>query len=180
MNNDEPNRPQVRGAPLRTFRRHEYDRMESILDWGRDRSAGRRLARSAREKEGEAVPGNKLIRFAIALVWLYQGLWCKVLGGVPRHEAVIAAVPLIGSASRHIALIVLGLLECGIGLWVLSGRRMRQAASVQTVLLVTMNAGGLFWAAQLIPDPAGMVVQNFAFLLLIWIATEDRQHAVPA
>ena len=127
----------------------------------------------------EWTPGNKLIRLAIALVWLYQGFWCKVLGGVPRHEAVIAAVPFIGSAPGRSALIALGLLECGIGLWVLSGRWMRQVAIVQTALLAAMNAGGLIWAAHLIPDPAGMVLQNFAFLLLIWIATEDRQHAVP-
>ena len=127
----------------------------------------------------EWTPGNKLIRLAIALVWLYQGFWCKVLGGVPRHKAVIAAVPFIGSAAGRSALIALGLLECGIGLWVLSGRWMRQAAIVQTVLLAAMNAGGLIWAAHLIPDPAGMVLQNFTFLLLIWIATEDRQYAVP-
>jgi uncharacterized membrane protein YphA (DoxX/SURF4 family) len=126
------------------------------------------------------VPSNKLVRLAIALVWLYQGLWCKVLGGVPRHEAVIAAVPFIGSAAGHIALIALGLLECGIGAWVLSGRWMRPAAIVQSVLLAAMNTGGLIWAARLIPDPAGMILQNFTFLLLIWIATEDRQHAVPA
>lgn len=124
-------------------------------------------------------PGNQLIRLAIALVWFYQGLWCKVLGGVPRHEAVIAAVPFLGFAASHSTLIALGLLECGIGLWVLSGRRMRQAAIAQTVLLAAMNAGGLIWAAHLIPDPTGMVLQNFTFLLLIWIATEDRQHAVP-
>jgi len=117
---------------------------------------------------------SKLIRLAIALVWLYQGLWSKVLGGVPRHEAVIAAVPFIGSAAGHSALITLGLLECGIGLWVLSGRWMRPAAIVQTVLLAAMNTGALIWAAHLIPDPTGMVLQNFAFLLLIWIATEDR------
>lgn len=125
-------------------------------------------------------PSNKLIRVAIALVWFYQGLWCKVLGGVPHHEAVIAAVPFIGSAGGHITLIALGLLECGIGLWVLSGRWRREAAIVQTVLLIAMNAGGLIWAARLIPDPAGMILQNFAFLLLIWVATEDRPHAVPA
>ena len=81
----------------------------------------------------EWTPGNKLIRLAIALVWLYQGFWCKVLGGVPRHEAVIAAVPFIGSAAGRSALIALGLLECGIGLWVLSGRWMRQVAIVQMV-----------------------------------------------
>jgi uncharacterized membrane protein YphA (DoxX/SURF4 family) len=128
----------------------------------------------------EWTPGNRLIRLAIALVWLYQGLWCKVLGGVPRHQAVIAAVPFIGSEAGHRTLLALGLLECGIGLWVLSGRWMRQVAIVQTALLAAMNAGGLIWAAHLIPDPAGMVLQNFTFLLLIWIATEDRQHAVPA
>lgn len=128
----------------------------------------------------EWTPGNKLIRIAIALVWLYQGFWCKVLGGVPRHEAIIASVPFIGSAAGRVALIMLGLLECGIGLWVLSGRWMRQVAIVQTTLLAAMNAGGLVWAAHLIPDPAGMVLQNFTFLLLIWIATEDRQHALPA
>jgi uncharacterized membrane protein YphA (DoxX/SURF4 family) len=128
----------------------------------------------------EWTPGNRLIRLAIALVWLYQGLWCKVLGGVPRHQAVISAVPFIGSEAGHRTLLALGLLECGIGLWVLSGRWMRQVAIVQTALLAAMNAGGLIWAAHLIPDPAGMVLQNFTFLLLIWIATEDRQHAVPA
>lgn len=127
----------------------------------------------------EWTPGNKLIRLAIALVWLYQGFWCKVLGGVPRHEAIIAAVPFIGSAAGRSALIALGLLECGIGLWVLSGRWMRQVAIVQTALLAAMNAGGLICAVHLIPDPAGMVLQNFTFLLLIWIATEDRQYAVP-
>lgn len=126
------------------------------------------------------IPGSKLIRLAIALVWLYEGFWCKVLGGVPRHEAVIATVPFIGSAGAHGALIALGLAECGIGLWVLSGRWMLQAAIVQTTLLAAMNAGGLIWASGLIPDPAGMVLQNFTFVLLIWIATEDRQHAVPA
>ncbi len=57
---------------------------------------------------------------------------------------------------------------------------MRQAAIVQTVLLAAMNACGLIWASGLIPDPAGMVLQNFTFLLLIWIATKDRQHAMPA
>ena len=125
-------------------------------------------------------PSGKLIRSAIALVWFYEGLWCKVLGGLPRHEAVIATVPFIGSAASRSMLTALGLVECGIGLWVLFGRRMRQAAIVQTLLLAAMNAGGLIWARGLIPDPAGMVLQNFTFLLLIWIATEDRQHAMPA
>jgi AbrB family looped-hinge helix DNA binding protein len=32
-------------------------------------------------------------RLAVALVWLYQGLWCKVLGRCPGHRAIVEAVP---------------------------------------------------------------------------------------
>jgi uncharacterized membrane protein YphA (DoxX/SURF4 family) len=124
------------------------------------------------------LPGNRLIRVAIALVWVYQGLWCKVLGGIPRHLDVISAVPFIGPAAGHITLIALGLLESGIAVWVLWGRWMRYAAVVQTLLLAAMNTGGLIWAARLIPDPVGMILQNFTFLLLIWVAAEDRRYAV--
>lgn len=119
------------------------------------------------------MPDQKLIRLSIALVWLYQGLWCKVLGRSASHVAVISAVPFIGATVSRVALILLGLLECGIAVWVLSGKRMQQAAIVQTVLLVAMNAGGLIWAWRLIPDPAGLILQNFAFLMLIWVATKD-------
>lgn len=122
-------------------------------------------------------PDQKLIRISIALVWLYEGLWCKLLGEMPHHAEVIASVPFIGPAAARAALIALGLAECGIAVWVLSGARMRVAALVQTILLVAMNAGGTIWAWRLIPDPGGMLVQNFAFLVLIWVATEDRRYA---
>ena len=120
---------------------------------------------------------DKLIRLSIAMVWFYQGLWCKVLGGVPHQEAVISAVPFLGAGEIRIALVALGLVECGLALWVLSERKMRLAAIVQTALLVAMNSGGLIWAWHLIPDPVGMIVQNFAFLVLVWIASEDRRYA---
>src|SRR5580704_8969860 len=96
------------------------------------------------------VPEQKLIRLSIALVWLYQGLWCKVLGRSAGHVAVISAVPFIGATGSRVALILLGLVECSIAVWVLSGKRTQQAAIVQTVLLVAMNAGGLIWAWHLI------------------------------
>ena len=120
---------------------------------------------------------DKLIRLSIAMVWLYQGLWCKALGGVPRQGTVISTVPFLGVGQVHVALTTLGLVECGLAVWVLSGQRMRQAAIVQTALLAAMNSGGLIWARHLIPDPVGMIVQNFAFLVLAWIASEDRRYA---
>lgn len=120
----------------------------------------------------------RLIRVAIALVWLYQGMWCKVLGRVPRHEAVVVTVLFLSAAQAHAALLVLGVVECGLAGWVLSGKLARGAALVQTGLLVAMNAGGAVWASRVIPDPLGMLFHNFAFLLLAWVAAgELRPYA---
>jgi DoxX-like family len=119
------------------------------------------------------VPRLRLIRISIALNWLYQGLWCKVLGQAPRHESIVRNVPLLTHTQADGALISLGLIECGLALWALSGWRPIQAALLQTALLITMNVGGLAFAVQTIPEPAGMLFQNFAFLLLVWTSASE-------
>lgn len=117
-----------------------------------------------------ALPPGWLIRPAVAAVWLYEGLWCKLLRG-QRHEfAVVEAVPIFGPRLGAQFLMTLGLIEVVIAGWVLSGQTARLAALVQTLLLVALNASGLLWARHIIPDPAGMIVKNFAFLLLVWTA----------
>lgn len=108
-------------------------------------------------------------RCAIALVWFYQGMWCKVLGRTPRHAQVVEAAPLFTVASAHIFLVSLGWFETLLGVAVLSGRFPQLTAMTEIGLLVGMNTGGLLWASKIIPDPAGMIVQNFAFAVLIWI-----------
>src|SRR5437870_1071048 len=102
-----------------------------------------------------------LIRIPIAMVWLHQGLWCKVLDRSAHQAAIVQASPLWNPRSVSIAL---GGLECAVAVWVLSGFQLRRAAIAQTVLLAGMNAAGLVWAANLIPDPIGMLLQNAAFL----------------
>ena len=49
-------------------------------------------------------PDPKLIRASIALVWLYEGLWCKLLGGMPRHAEVIAVTPFLGPVTARAVL----------------------------------------------------------------------------
>jgi len=125
------------------------------------------------------MPSPRLIRISIALVWMYEGLWCKVLEHAPRHKAILDNLPLLTPAEAHAVLLALGVVECGIAIWVISGWRPAEGALLQTALLVTMNAGGLIFVRRLIPDPAGMLLQNFAFLLLAWIAAADRQTYEP-
>lgn len=111
-----------------------------------------------------------LPRIAVASVWIYQGLWCKLLGHAPHHRRIVEATPFFNSLWARRALVVLALFECGLGAWVLSGIRAHVAAMVQTVLLVSMNTTALLRARNLISDPAGMLLQNAAFLMLAWIA----------
>ncbi len=46
------------------------------------------------------MPPLLLLRFGVAAVWLYEGLWCKLLGGVPNQANIVAAHPLFGRRSR--------------------------------------------------------------------------------
>jgi hypothetical protein len=126
------------------------------------------------------MPPLLLTRIAVAAVWLYEGLWCKLLGGVPLQIDVVDAVPFFGRRAAEGILWALGIVECGLALWVLSGWRPFLAAAAQTGLLVTMNSGGLLWARRIIPDPAGMVVKNFAFLVLAWVVAAQAGLAGPA
>jgi len=38
------------------------------------------------------------------------------------------------------------------------------------VLLVMLNGSGILWARHIIHDPPGMLVKNFAFLVLAWVS----------
>ena len=115
------------------------------------------------------LPPIWLIRFAVAAVWLYEGVWCKLLGREPNQLAVVGAVPVVGRINGPF-LRMLGAIEAALAVWVLSGAAPLLCAGAQTVLLVTLNANGILWARRLIHDPAGMVVKNVAFLVLAWVA----------
>ncbi len=126
------------------------------------------------------MPPLLLTEAAVAAVWLYEGFWCKLLGGVPQQIDVVEAVPLFGRRTATCVLRALGVIECLLAVWVLSGWRPFFAAAAQTGLLVSMNSGGLLWARRVIPDPAGMIVKNFAFLVLAWVVAAQAGRSFAA
>jgi uncharacterized membrane protein YphA (DoxX/SURF4 family) len=115
------------------------------------------------------MPPPWLLRLGVATVWLYEGLWCKLLGGVPNQTEIVAAHPLFGRKLAKLFLWALAWVEIAIGVWVMVGWLPGLAALAQTLLLVVMNANGLIFARHIIADPPGMVVKNFSFLLLAWV-----------
>ena len=114
------------------------------------------------------LPPLVAIRASVAAVWIYEGLWCKILGGVQSQVEVVTAVPRLGAFAKPF-LKLLGLGEVGLAVWVMTGIAPGLCAIAQTVLLVLLNANGLIWARHLIREPAGMVIKNIAFLMLVWI-----------
>jgi hypothetical protein len=113
-------------------------------------------------------------RLAVALVWLYNGAWCKLLQRCPDHVAIVSAA-FDGAATARAVLLGLGAVETALAAWVLLGWRLRLAAIVQTLLVAGMNAGGLLWGGAAAPHPGDLIVGNLAFIALVWLVAAHRE-----
>ncbi|MGB8411689.1 MAG: DoxX-like family protein [Candidatus Binatus sp.] len=115
-----------------------------------------------------AFPPLIVMRAAVAAVWLYEGLWCKVLGRAQLEAQVVAKVPRFGPRFGQSFLKALGVIEVVLAAWVISAVYPGACATAEVALLVVLNVNGLLWSRDIIPDPAGMIVKNIAFLVLAW------------
>jgi hypothetical protein len=80
---------------------------------------------------------HRILSCCIAAVWLLNGLFCKVLNFVPRHELIVARI-LGDEYSRPLTLLI-GLSEIGMSVWVLTGFRSRLNANAQMIIVGVMN-----------------------------------------
>jgi uncharacterized membrane protein YphA (DoxX/SURF4 family) len=124
--------------------------------------------------------GRRFPAAAVAGVWLYHGLWCKLLGRCPDQVDVVAAVPGLRGDRAKAVLLGIGLVETTLAVWVVSGRRPRAAAAAGTALVAGMNAGGLVFGRRHIPAVNTMLVENAGFLALAWLAAEQDARAPEA
>jgi uncharacterized membrane protein YphA (DoxX/SURF4 family) len=125
---------------------------------------------------GKYIRGRTVVlaRVVLALVWFYEGLWCKLLSGCPSHAAIVRSLPPPLSSFAVALLIAVGAAEVALGIWILSGWKARFAFWAQALLLVLMNSGGLIWGRAAIADPASLVIHNAVILALAWTIADDR------
>lgn len=107
-----------------------------------------------------------VLRVSIALVWIFHGLYSKILGGIPRHRLIVARI--LGERIATPATLTIGALEVLLGLWVLSGKRRPACALAQTVAIIAMNTLEILRADDLLVSAAGMIALNFVFLCVVW------------
>ena len=102
----------------------------------------------------------------IGSVWVFHGLYSKILDGIPRHRLIVGRI--LGEGIAGPATLAIGTMEILLGLWVFSGRYRRMCALVQTLALVSMNTLEITLAPDLLISALGMIVLNLAFVSLIW------------
>jgi hypothetical protein len=80
---------------------------------------------------------HKILNGLIAMVWVINGLFCKVLNWVPRHQQIVAKI--LHTEQARPLTITIGILEILMAVWVVSGIRQRFCAIAQIVIILTMN-----------------------------------------
>lgn len=102
----------------------------------------------------------------IGSVWVFHGLYSKILNGIPRHRKIVGRI--LGERLAGFATMAIGGLEVLLGIWVFTGWERVGCAVVQTLLIGGMNGLEIFLAADLLISALGMVMLNIGFLTLVW------------
>lgn len=107
------------------------------------------------------------VRVAVALTWIYEGLWSKIVLSAPHELQVVESVAASGPVSPVALLTLIGCGETLLGLAVLSGFRPLFLACFQIALLLAMNSAGIVFGKGSIEDPFGLLVKNLPFALCV-------------
>lgn len=78
-----------------------------------------------------------ILTWLIATVWLANGLLCKVLNLVPRHQQIVARI--LGAEYAQPLTVLIGISEIAMAVWVLSRLFIRLSAALQIAIVLTMN-----------------------------------------
>ena len=88
------------------------------------------------------------LRFFFAIVWLVNGVWSKILDGVPRHREIVARI--LGDDHSLALTQLIGIGEVALALWILSGIQWKWSCAAQVCAVALMNFIEFFLAPDLL------------------------------
>jgi hypothetical protein len=108
---------------------------------------------------------NRILTYFIALVWLVNGLFCKILNWVPRHQQIVSRI--LGNEYSDIFTKAIGIAEVVMSLWIVSRIKSKFNAIIQIIIIAVMNSLEFF----LVPDLLlwGKLNSLFALLFILLI-----------
>ncbi len=80
---------------------------------------------------------HRVLNYLIACVWIVNGLFCKLLNFVPRHQLIVSEIA--GEEYSFLFSKLIGIAEILMAAWILSSIRSRFCAIVQVIVVATMN-----------------------------------------
>lgn len=105
------------------------------------------------------------LNIIIALIWFINGLLCKVLNLVPRHQEIVLEIT--NSAYSKELTIMIGILEILMCFWVLSRIQPKFNAIIQIIIIASMNILEFIMTPHLLLW--GKLNSVLAFLLILFI-----------
>jgi len=108
---------------------------------------------------------HKISNILIAMVWLVNGLLCKLLNLVPRHEMIVARI--LGNSHAGLLTKLIGAAETLMAIWILSRIKPRLNSIFQIVIIAVMNCIEFVLAPDLLLW--GRFNAGFALLFIVFI-----------
>jgi hypothetical protein len=115
---------------------------------------------------------HKTITYLIALIWFTNGLICKVIGLVPRHQAIVAQI--LGAEQAYLFTKLIGVSEVLMSFWIVTRWQRKMNVIVQCVIIALMNTLEFI----LVPDLLlwGKWNSFFALILIGSILLNERYY----
>ena len=109
---------------------------------------------------------HKLFTYCIVAVWIINGLFCKVLNLVPRHQQIVAGI--LGIENARLLTITIGCSEIFMAIWILSKIKTRLNAIVQIAIVAIMNTLEFMLVPELLLWGKLNALVAFLFILVVY------------
>ena len=106
------------------------------------------------------------LKYLIATVWMVNGLFCKVLNQVPRHEQIVARI--LGDIYSRPLTIAIGLSEIIMAIWVLSEYKIKLNTGTQIAVIIVMNIIEFILAPDLLLWKKANLLFALSFTLIVY------------
>jgi hypothetical protein len=106
------------------------------------------------------------LNYFIALVWVINGFFCKLLNLTPRHQQIVERI--LGNNDSRLLTVLIGLAEIAMAIWILAGIYTKLNAVAQILIIAIMNALEFFLAPDLLLWGKFNAVFALMFMVLIY------------
>lgn len=108
----------------------------------------------------------KTLRYIFVLVWLINGLFCKILNFEPRHQEIVGRI--LGNEYSREFTIIIGVLEVLMAIWIVVGLFSKFNAILQINIILTMNIIEFFAVPDLLLWGKLNIIFALCFVALIY------------